>query len=161
MNKTILIGSIGVVFILVFTSFTSVVHAQTFTLQKTNSIKSLMISKINRETQGFIGGFITVAGGLFIVFLIIMYVGIATGNDAVLNLIRNIMEKGPDLILAVLYIIGSILDAFGLADDVFLAIIFLILFAYDTLDKLVGFLLNHSYLFRQFWDWWLEYRFPS
>lgn len=163
MKKKIIIGSICVVFILVLVSFTSVVNAQSTKSQKMNFAKNFLLAtiKTNKETLGAIGGFITIAGGLCIAFLFLLYVGIATGNDAALNLLVKIIENSANLFVAFLHIIGNILVAVGLADEVFYGTIFLILFAYNCLDQLVGFLLKHSLLFPIFWDWWLAYRFPK
>ncbi|MCX6664858.1 MAG: hypothetical protein NT038_02180 [Euryarchaeota archaeon] len=116
MNKKILIGSIGAAVLLVLVSFSSIVSAQTIKSQKTNftinSILTKLKNKNNLETSGIIGGIITISGGLLIVFLILLYIGIASNNDVALNILVKIISTGLNILQYIfIFMIGYMVAA--------------------------------------------------
>jgi len=98
MNRKILIGSIVAASLLVLVSFSSIVSAQSTKSQNMNFVNNFLRIKINKKTDGIIGGIITIFGGILLAFLIWLYVGLATSNDVAINIIKKIITASINLI---------------------------------------------------------------
>jgi len=115
MRKIVIVSS-GVIALLILVSFSSIVSAQSMKSQKTNYVINSILSKFKnkniRETKGIIGGIITISGGLLLVFLILLYVGIATDNAVAMNILVKIITAGLHILQYIfVFMIGYMLAA--------------------------------------------------
>ncbi|MFH1101246.1 MAG: hypothetical protein V1726_04320 [Methanobacteriota archaeon] len=105
MRKILAVGSISAVVLIICAMFPSIVSAQSIQSQKIFPVRNLILSKLKsiRETRGMIGGVITIV----IAFLIWIYIGVATGNDVVINFLVKIISSILSLSGGIfLYILG-------------------------------------------------------